>query len=215
MRRSSEVVSYSQSLSTAFGSLEQGTIGATDVSRQRLFGSLCSMVFLVNLARIVFSPLLEPLKAYFGVTEATIGLLATLVWFGSASPRLFVGYALTKVPRHYMVLAAGSILTISSAFISVAQSIEVLMIGGFCLGLASGPYFIAANPIISELFPEQVGNVLGIHGMASQFAAVAAAPLVVWTLSVRSWRLTFQLIRGRRSTGDNHPLRGRLPNGSP
>jgi DHA1 family inner membrane transport protein len=152
------------------------------------------MVFLVNLARIVFSPLLEPLKAYFGVTEATIGLLATLVWFGSASPRLFVGYALTKIPRHYMVLAAGSILTISAAFMSFAQSIEVLMIGGFCLGLSSGPYFIAANPIISELFPEQVGNVLGIHGMASQFGAVAAAPFVVWVLSVGSWRLTFQLI---------------------
>jgi DHA1 family inner membrane transport protein len=152
------------------------------------------MVFLVNLARIVFSPLLEPLKAYFGATEATIGLLATFVWVGSASPRLLVGYALTKIPRHFMVLAAGGILTVSAAFASVAQSIEMLMVGGFCLGLASGPYFMAANPILSELFPEQVGNVLGIHGMSSQFAAVTAAPLVVLVLSVGSWRLTFQLL---------------------
>jgi DHA1 family inner membrane transport protein len=152
------------------------------------------MVFLVNLSRIIFSPLLEPLKDWFGVTSATIGLLATLVWLGSASPRLLVGYALTKISRHYMILAAGCILTVSAAFSSVAWSIETLMVGAFFLGLASGPYFIAANPLVSELFPERVGNALGIHGMSSQFAAVVAAPIVVVVLFIESWRLTFRLI---------------------
>lgn len=154
------------------------------------------MVFLVNLARIIFSPLLEPLKAAFGVTDATVGLLATLVWFGSALPRIPVGYALTKVSRQYVVLVSGGVLTVSAAFVSVAPTIEILMVGAFCLGVSSGAYFIAANPLVSELFPERVGNALGIHGTSSQLAAVTAAPVVGVVLLIGSWRLTFSLLSG-------------------
>ncbi|MFC7191516.1 MFS transporter [Halocatena marina] len=155
---------------------------------------MCSMVFLVNLARVVFSPLLEPLKISFGVTDATIGLLATLVWLGSALPRIPVGYALTKVPRHHVVLVSGGILTVSAAFSAVAQNIEVLMGGAFALGVSSGAYFIAANPLVSELFPERVGKALGTHGMSSQLAAVSAAPVVGAVLFLGSWRLAFGVL---------------------
>lgn len=155
---------------------------------------MCSMVFLVNLARIVFSPLLEPLKLSFGVSNATVGFLATLVWLGSASPRIAVGYALTRVPRHQMILIAGGVLTVSAVFASVTQSIESLMVASFFLGASSGTYFIAANPLVSELFPDRVGNAIGIHGMSSQLAAVVAAPIVALSLIAGSWRLTFQLL---------------------
>lgn len=154
------------------------------------------MVFLVNLARVLFSPLLEPLKRAFGVTDATVGLLATLVWFGSASPRLPVGYLLTRVPRHYVVFVSGGVLTASATLSAVAGSIEWLMVGAFCLGVSSGAYFTAANPLVTELFPDRVGDVIGIHGMSSQSAAVVAAPLIGGVLLVGSWRLAFFLLAG-------------------
>jgi predicted MFS family arabinose efflux permease len=56
--------------------------------------------------------------------------------------------------------------------------------------LASGVYFVAANPFISELFPTRVGRVMGVHGMASQLAAVAAAPVVTVALWY-DWRFAF------------------------
>ncbi len=152
------------------------------------------MVFLVNLARVLFSPLLEPLKATFGATDATVGLLATLVWIGSASPRLPVGYLLTRVPRHYVVLAAGTVLTAAGGLSAVASSIEWLMVGAFCLGVSSGTYFIAANPLVTELFPDRVGDMIGIHGMSSQVAAVVAAPFVGGVILFGSWRLAFSLL---------------------
>lgn len=154
------------------------------------------MVFLVNLGRVVFSPLLEPLKGAFGVTDATVGLLATLVWLGSASPRLPVGYLLTRVRRHYVVFVSGSVLTASATLCGVAGSIEWLMVGAFCLGVSSGAYFTAANPFITELFPERVGDVIGLHGMSSQAAAVVAPVLTGGVLLVGSWRLAFFLLAG-------------------
>lgn len=164
------------------------------MSRRRLFGSLCSLVFLVNLGRVVFAPLLEPLRASFGVSVATVGLLATFAWLGSALPRVPTGYLLTRVPRHSVILVSGTVLAIASMLAALAPSIEVLFGGALLMGLSSGVYFVAANPLVSELFPEGVGRALGIHGMANQLAAAGAPLFVAGVLFVADWRVTFASI---------------------
>lgn len=165
------------------------------VGRLQLFGSLCATVFLVNLARIVYAPLLQPVAADFGVTAASLGVIATAAWLGSALPRMPTGYILTFVPRHYVVIATGTLLVFTSAFTGLAMSVEHLLVGAFFMGLSSGMYFIAANPLLSELFPQRIGRILGIHGMSSQIAAVSA-PLIVGgiLLFTDNWRMTFFII---------------------
>ncbi|WP_394739518.1 MFS transporter [Natronococcus roseus] len=163
------------------------------MTRARLFASLCGLVFLVNLARIVFAPLLDVFIAEFGIGEATAGLIVTLAWVGSASPRLPTGWILTKVPRHYVVLVSGLVLAGSSALAATATTVEHLMVGAFLMGIASGIYFVSANPLLSELYPTRIGRIIGIHGAASQVAAVIAAPFVALTLLV-DWRLSLWAI---------------------
>jgi predicted MFS family arabinose efflux permease len=163
------------------------------VTRARLFGSLCGLVFFLNLARIVFAPLLDVFIAEFGIGEATAGLIATLVWIGSASLRLPTGWLLTKFSRHRLVVASGLLLAVASAATATAVTPRQLMIGAFAMGIASGVYFVAANPLLSELYPERVGHVLGIHGAATQLAAVVAAPLVTVAL-LFDWRLSLWTI---------------------
>ncbi|KAB1198910.1 MULTISPECIES: MFS transporter [Haloferax] len=164
------------------------------------------MIFLVNLARVVFAPLLGEFITFFEVNRATVGFVATLVWLGSASLRVPTGWVLTRVPRHYVVLGTGVILVLASALTASAQSIELLMVGAASMGLASGAYFVAANPLVSELYPERVGRAMGIHGTASQLAAVSVAPFVTLVLAVgpdivsrfgfvsASWQLVFVCI---------------------
>ncbi|WP_458206740.1 MFS transporter [Haladaptatus sp. NG-SE-30] len=146
------------------------------------------MVFLVNFARVVFAPLLEPLKAAFGVGDATVGLVATLVWLGSALPRIPTGYLLTRVPRHHVVFSTGIVLTGAAGFTALSDSVPMLGAGAFLMGVASGAYFIAANPLVSELYPNRVGRAIGIHGTASQLAAVAAPLFVGAVLATMGWR---------------------------
>jgi len=168
---------------------------ASDARRVRLFGSLCALVFLVNFGRVVFAPLVAPLQADFLATDAAVGLVATLAWLGSALPRLPTGWLLTRVDRHHVVLGTGALLAVSSAGMTFAPTIEFVMLGAFLVGLASGAYFVAANPLISELFPERVGRVVGVHGTASQLAA-AVAPVLVGRvlLEAFSWRAPFYLL---------------------
>ncbi|MDS0475887.1 MFS transporter [Natrinema sp. 1APR25-10V2] len=163
------------------------------MSRDRLFASLCGFVFLINLARIVFAPLLDVFIAEFAITEATAGLIATLVWVGSASLRLPTGWLLTRVPRHRIVVGSGVVLALSSAIAATATTVRHLMAGAFLMGIASGIYFVSANPLLSELYPARVGRVMGIHGASSQIAAVVAAPFVALTLVV-DWRLSLWAI---------------------
>jgi DHA1 family inner membrane transport protein len=164
------------------------------VSRGRLFLSLTSLVFLVNLSRVVYAPLVEPLKAAFGVGDGVLGVVVTLVWVGSALPRIPTGWLLTRVPRHRVVLGSGVVMTVAALFASTADSVVLLGVGAFGMGLASGAYFVSANPLVSELYPDRVGRAMGIHGMASQIAAVAAAPLVTAVLAVAAWNDVFGAI---------------------
>ena len=165
------------------------------MSRGRLFGTLCAMVLLVNLARVIFAPLLQEFIAVFSIGEGTAGVIATLAWLGSAALRLPTGWVLTRVSRHHVILATGGILTGAAAFIAGATSVVMVGAGALLMGLASGAYFVAANPLVSELYPDRVGWAIGVHGMSSQIAAVAAAPFVTLILVLFvDWRVVFVCI---------------------
>jgi Arabinose efflux permease len=164
------------------------------VTRRELFGSLCAMVFLINLARIVFAPVIQPAAADFGVSAASLGAVTSAAWFGSAAPRIPTGYLLTRFSRSRVIGVTGLLLVGSATFTAASQSVSHLIVGAFSMGLSSGIYFIAANPLVSELFPERVGTALGIHGGASQVAAIGAPLVVSGVLLIGNWRVTFLLI---------------------
>ncbi len=155
------------------------------------------MILLVNLARVVFAPLVGEFIGVFDIGEGTAGLIVTMAWVGSASLRIPTGWLLTRVPRHWVILGTGGILTGAAAFTATANSVPTLGVGALLMGLASGAYFVAANPLVSELYPERVGRAMGVHGMASQVGAVVAAPFVTLVLAAfASWRATFVGIAG-------------------
>lgn len=124
------------------------------------------------------APLVSVFIASFGIGEATAGLVASAAWIGSSLPRIPAGYLLTKVSRLAVVLVAGLVLAVGASAAAVASSIPLLILGAGLAGVASGLYFVTGNTLISELFPERVGRMLGIHGMANQVAAAIAAPVV-------------------------------------
>ena len=161
---------------------------------RRLYGGLLGMVFVVNFGRVAFAPLVEPLQAAFDVGPAAVGAVVSLVWFGTALPRLPLSYILTRVSRRRIVVVSGLLLTGAAVLTASAPDIRTLQIGVFAVGVASGTYFVSAVPLIGELYPDRVGRRIGIHGTASQFAAVAAPTVVVSAVAVTTWRMVFWLL---------------------
>ena len=161
---------------------------------RRVFAGLCGLAFLVNFGRVGFAPLVPTLGAEFAASPAVVGTVTTLVWVGSAIPRIPVGYLLTRVPRHSVVVAAGVALALAAAATGSAETVNQLRVGALCLGLASGAYFVAAVPLVAELFPSSRGRAIGVHGAASQLAAVLAPGIVVAVLLVAGWGAVFRLL---------------------
>lgn len=161
---------------------------------RRVFAGLCGLAFLVNFGLIGFAPLVPTLGTEFAASPAVVGTVTALVWVGSAIPRIPVGYLLTRVPRHYVVVAAGVALALAAVGTGSAETVGQLRVGALCLGLASGAYFVAAVPLIAELFPSSPGRAIGVHGAASQLAAVLAPGIVVAVLLVAGWSAVFRLL---------------------
>ncbi|MGM0591571.1 MAG: MFS transporter [Halobacteriota archaeon] len=161
---------------------------------RRLFVTLCGLVFLVNFGRVVFAPLLGPLQTAFGVGPATVGLVASLVWIGTGLSRIPVGYLLTRISQPRIVIATGVLLSASAAVTAAAPSIRALQVGALAIGVASGAYFVAAIPLVGELYPDAVGRAVGVHGTASQIAAVVAPSVAAAVLIVASWREAFWVL---------------------
>jgi predicted MFS family arabinose efflux permease len=165
------------------------------MSRRVVFLSLCSVVFVVNMGRVAFAPLLEPFMATFGIGPGTAGLVTTLLWVGATLPSIGVGYLLTKLSQYTVITIAGVLLGVASAATAASTSVTMLAVGAFVIGVSASLYFTAANPLLSSLFPEGVGRAIGIHGAAMMVASVAA-PLYVGVVLVNfvSWRYVFGLL---------------------
>jgi len=170
-----------------------GTTGGGRVAprgRTGVLTAICLFSFLVNFGRIAFAPLVD-VFIEAGISPATAGLAATAVWVGSALPRLPTGYLLTKVSRHRTILGMGVALAAGATFTTFSQDIWWTITGALFVGLATGVFFVAANPLLSELYPENVGLAVGVRGMSSQIAAVVAPFLIAVAIALGSWRIAF------------------------
>ena len=162
--------------------------------RRRLFGGLCGLVFAVNFGRTVFAPLVPALQTAFSAGPATVGWVVSLVWLGTALSRVPVGYLVTRVSRKGVVVGTGLSLAAGAVVTATATAVPVLLAGALTVGLASGAYFAAAVPVVGELYPESVGRAVGIHGTASQLAAVAAPAAGIAAVTYADWRAAFWLL---------------------
>ncbi|MFC6786020.1 MFS transporter [Halobaculum halobium] len=159
---------------------------------KRLFTTLCGLVFLVNFGRVAFAPLVPEFQQDLGISAAAVGSVTTLVWLGTAAPRIPIGWVLTRVRRERVVLATGVALSAAAALTATAQSLLALRTGAFAVGLATGGYFVAAIPLIGTLYPERTGRAVGVHGTASQVASVLAPALVLAVIGrLGDWRIVF------------------------
>ncbi len=159
---------------------------------RRLFTTLCGLVFLVNFGRVAFAPLVPEFQQSLGLSAAAVGSVTTLAWVGTALPRIPIGYLLTRVRRERVVLATGVALVLAASFTARADGLLALQAGSLAVGLSTGGYFVAAIPLIGSLYPDQTGQMVGIHGTASQLAPVIAPAAVLFAVAqLDDWRLVF------------------------
>ncbi|MFB6119674.1 MAG: MFS transporter [Halobacteriaceae archaeon] len=164
--------------------------------RGQVFATICLFAYLVNFSRVAFAPLVRPFQEIFHVGAGTAGFVATTVWIGSAASRLPTGFLLTRVDRQRAIVGMGLFMAAAASATAVAPTITLVTVGAFLIGTASGVFYIAANPLVSELYPSRVGWAVGIRAMSAQIAAVSAPFVVGLALVHAEWETVFFGIAG-------------------
>ena len=143
---------------------------------------------LLNGIRMIYPVLLPSLSESFGLTLTTAGLLVTLIW---------ITYALGQVPSGVLADRYGerTILTAGLVIVAVAVLLTVLASTTWSLFAATGLigvglslYPVARITVLSDLYPDRLGRVLGIT-MATGDTGQTVLPLVAGVLIGLTWHV--------------------------
>lgn len=155
-----------------------------------LLGSAHTMVHFYEL---IFPALLVAMTVYFQITDATAGLMMTLLAMAFGLGALPTGYIADRIgaKRIVMVYLLGAAL--SCILIAFAHSAITLAIGLAAMGAFISLYHPAGTTLVTTQI-RQVGKGLGYHGMGGGLG-VAAAPFLASMLAEVSpeygWRISF------------------------
>lgn len=142
----------------------------------------------LNGTRMIYPVLLPSLSTDFNLTHTTAGLLVTLIW---------VGYAIGQVPGGVLAdrygerqLLTASVATVACALVVVVlapTTVALFAATGF-VGLGLSLYPVARITLLSDLYPERIGRVLGVT-MATGDTGQTLLPLSAGVLVVIAWQV--------------------------
>jgi MFS transporter, NNP family, nitrate/nitrite transporter len=161
--------------------------------RAVFFLSFLSFLWFINFAgRACFGPTLPVLEDEFAVTHSQASSIITLIFTGYACALFFSG-ALSRVLGHKRTLVV-SFLVLAAVFLSIplVKTFRMLHLLGFVLGMCCGLYLPNILPIITDYYDEKIwGRVISIHDSGASLAIFLSPFLVLFFLSIASWRIMF------------------------
>lgn len=182
-----------------------------------------------HLDRNIVTILLTPIKAEFGVSDTSLGLLTGLTFAVFYSIMgIPLGYLADRTSRRHLLGASLTLFSCLTALSGLVSSFPQLVAARIGIGVGEGGAGPAAQSILGDLFkPEQrflavgiystgasIGALLGlmIGGFVSQFydwrTAFIVAGLVSLLISVLNWMLVRE---PSRLSGTGDPLSAEAP----
>ena len=108
-------------------------------------------------------PVLLPfIQTEFGVSLSVVGLLVTLLWFGGGVGQLPGGILADRYNEGLIMTLSLGLVAVALMVVVLAPNAAMLFIAVTIWGLATSLYPIARITILSETYPDRLGNALGL-----------------------------------------------------
>jgi MFS transporter, FSR family, fosmidomycin resistance protein len=165
-----------------------------DIHRNRTLW-LLSIAHAVNHAQAVLLPLVYiRIIAEFGVTAATIGLLATVGSLASGAVQLSYAKLTRMISRRRLLAAGGVLFGGGFAAQAVAPSFPVFAVVNVVSRIGGSPQHPVGNGLLAEQFPEhRRGFAISAHISGGNVGTVAVALLGAPLIANLGWRETVVL----------------------
>ena len=152
--------------------------------------ALLLLVFsLSNMSRLVFAPLLVPIRDEMGFSQSRAGSLFLLIALGYAPGMFFSGY-ITAWVRHRGTILLSLIFQAAGMLIAaVSSSFLIMAVGLFLLGMGSGAYLSSGNAsLVAVIPPEKRSFAVAVHEMGPNLGFFAAPLVVLLLFDLIRWR---------------------------
>lgn len=141
---------------------------------------------------LLYSLVLNDVRAEFGIDDATSGLLLALPLASSAFGGVLFGWLADRIGRTRALMASIAVYSIFTAACGLAGSVGQLAIARAMLGFGFGGEWAAGAALVAETWPpEHRGKALGLMQSAWAIGYAMAAAVTALVLPRWGWRAVF------------------------
>jgi predicted MFS family arabinose efflux permease len=139
---------------------------------------------------VSLSPLLTAISTEFGVSESTVGQLATIQGIVGTISAIVSAPWMNRFPRRTWLRAELGLLAVAVVISALAPSFAVLVGARILIGIAAGALvancFTAASEVIAD--PRRQGRAVGIVASGTTVAVLAGLPVIAFLEDQVGWR---------------------------
>jgi len=165
--------------------------------QRRIFLFVLFLIGTSNFAdRNVIGVLLEPIKAEFGVSDASLGLLSGVSFaLFYATLGLPVAHWADRGDRRLIITLALGIWTVMTALCGLAQSFWQLVLVRVGVGAGEAGAVPPAQSLIVDYYsPDRRGRAIGIFMLSSTAGYVLGIVIGGWIAEAHGWRAAFLFV---------------------
>lgn len=149
--------------------------------------ALTVSAFAGGLSRNVIGPLVPQITTDFAVTNSTIGVVLSGMWFGFAGSQ-FVGGVLTdKIGERNTVLLANLVMGGATVLMLLSPLFAAFTFGALLLGLGAGTLLVSSQVYIGNKFDDKGGKI-GVVTMGASISGLVAPVVGVRLTDLYGWR---------------------------
>jgi predicted MFS family arabinose efflux permease len=153
-------------------------------------------VFIIGLGAFLqlwsIQALLPTLADYFHAGEAQVSLTVSATTLAVTVMAPFIGVVADVLGRRRIIVTALFLLTVPTALIGAAQSLDQIIVLRFVQGLLLPPVFAVAVAYIGDEFPpERIAAVTAIYTTGSVLGGFLSRFLAGWIGDLGGWRMAF------------------------
>ena len=147
--------------------------------------------FLSISVRMIYPALLPHLRAAYGLTLTTAGLLLTVLWIAYGLGQLPGGVLADWVGERLLLILSSVIAAGVLTLVIVANSTAILFIATSLFGLGTALYGVSRFTILKDIYPERLGTATGVTMAAGDVGNAVMPPAAGFIASAIAWQYGF------------------------
>ena len=147
------------------------------------------LVFFIMYGRLVFAPLLVPIREELGLTTAQAARFFLWISIGYTASIAFSGYLARVILHNRTIALAGILLAGGLTIVGTAATLETVRAGLLLIGFGAGMYPPSGVSTATSLVTDNIrGRAVAIHEVGPNAAFVLAPVIASLGLRVTDWR---------------------------